>query len=155
MRHNPDIDGTDDYRLDQNVGYLLRRCYQESTAAFVRAAPPQLSAPRFAALARLAELGPLPQNRLGRLISADAATIKGIVDRLRDLGAVETAPDPDDRRQRLVTITETGRQWYAEGVVASRASASRILAALSDGEARIMLELLDKMASATLGSPDP
>lgn len=134
------------YVLDDNIGYLLRRCYQESTALFSGSAPAALSAPRFAALVRLVERGPLSQNRLGRLISADAATIKGIVERLRELGAVDVSRDPDDKRQRLVSVTDHGRQLHAAGVAASQDTASELLAGLSDGESTMLLELLQKVA---------
>ncbi|MDI9916837.1 MarR family winged helix-turn-helix transcriptional regulator [Rhodococcus sp. IEGM 1379] len=134
------------YVLDDNIGYLLRRCYQESTALFSGSAPVSLSAPRFAALVRLVERGPLSQNRLGRLISADAATIKGIVGCLRELGAVEVSRDPHDKRQRLVSVTDHGRQLHAAGVVASQDTAADLLAGLSDGEAKMFVELLQKVA---------
>ncbi|MGO1548073.1 MarR family winged helix-turn-helix transcriptional regulator [Microbacterium gubbeenense] len=141
------------YALSENVGYLLRRCFQISTSEFVRTAPRELSPPRFAALARLIEVETVSQNRLGRLISADAATVKGIVDRLRSIGAVEVEADPHDKRQRLVSITPRGRELYDRGVAASRASAASLMSHLSEGEARMLVELLAK-ASEGAGSAD-
>ena len=43
---------------------------------------PEVTTTQFAALAKLAEQGPLSQNQLGRATAMDAATIKGVVGRL-------------------------------------------------------------------------
>jgi DNA-binding MarR family transcriptional regulator len=145
---------TSDYVLDDNIGFLLRRCSQANTAEFAQAAPAELSPPRFAALARLVELGPLSQNRLGRLISTDAATIKGIIDRLRQLEAVTISPDPSDKRQRLVAITEKGRSLYDEGIKASRSAASGMSDHLTHAEEVMLIALLRKVADATAPMQD-
>lgn len=139
-------DAEPDYRLDENIGYLLRRCFQLSTFEFAQAAPDELSPSRFAALGRLVEEGAVSQNRLGRMVSADAATIKGIVDRLRVIDAVDVVPDPSDRRQRLVSITSVGRELYRQGVAASLASADAVMADLSAAERIMLVELLRKAA---------
>ena len=49
---------------------------------------------RWAVLAKLYQTGPSSQNRLGRLTAMDAATIKGVVDRLIERRLIETRPDP-------------------------------------------------------------
>lgn len=135
----------DTYDLGDNIGFLLRVCHQKSIAVFNMYAPHGLSAPRFAALAALAKSdGPMPQNRLGRMIAADAATIKGIVDRLRACGAVDTAANPADRRQRLVSLTDSGRQMYEEGVSASEQSADAMTEDLTPAEAGMLCELLKR-----------
>ncbi|WP_432974041.1 MarR family winged helix-turn-helix transcriptional regulator [Dactylosporangium sp. CA-233914] len=136
------------YDLGLNVGYLLRRCSQDNTSRFMEAAPPVLSPPRFAALARLVQFGSVSQNRLGRLISTDAATIKGIVDRLSAAGAVKTSPDPTDKRQRLVSITEYGVELYIKGVIASKSAATQMLDKLSKSEAETFIALLLKVAGS-------
>ena len=78
------------YRLDDQIGYVLRRVTQRHLAIFA-AAIPEVTTTQFAVLARLAEIGPQSQNHLGRETAMDAATIKGVVDRLARLGLVTTA----------------------------------------------------------------
>jgi DNA-binding MarR family transcriptional regulator len=99
------------YDLDAQIGYILRRVSQRHLALFA-AAIPEITTTQFAVLARLAELGPQSQNLLGRETAMDAATIKGVVDRLARQGLVATSPDPDDRRRLTVELTETGRALF-------------------------------------------
>lgn len=136
-----------DYALGDNIGFLLRVCNQRSAALFLEKSPDGLSAPRFAALAKLVEMGPLPQNRLGRLISIDAATIKGVVDRLAKVNAVSTSPNPDDKRQRIVSITDSGRELYLQGVEASLYTVRRLCDGLSNEEIRVFTRILTHMAT--------
>jgi len=131
----------EDYRLDDQIGYILRRVTQRHLSIFA-AAIPEVTTTQFAVLARLAEIGPVSQNHLGRATAMDAATIKGVVDRLAKLGLVATTADPADRRRLIVSLTEAG-----SGLVMARtATALRIsaetLAPLSAGEARTLMQLL-------------
>ena len=84
----------------------------------------------FAAPAKLHEGGPCSQNRLGRLIDLDVAAIKGIVDRLRTRGLVETgaiqssASDPPSHSQ------ETRRQTTLAAITAAASSTAAGTAAV-------------------------
>jgi DNA-binding MarR family transcriptional regulator len=71
-----------EYRLDDQVGFLLRVAMQRHTSIFMSRIIKGLTQTQFAALAKLREVGPCSQNQLGRLIYLDAATTKGVVDRL-------------------------------------------------------------------------
>jgi DNA-binding MarR family transcriptional regulator len=134
------------YRLDDQVGYVLRRAHQRHTAIFGAHMLAGLTPMQFAALARLAETGPCSQNRLGRLTAMDVATIKGVVDRLRDRGLVRTAPDPEDRRRSVVALTEAGATLAAEAQAAGRDISRRTLAPLTERERATLLRLLGKIA---------
>ena len=89
---------TKPYLLDEQVGFLLRQASQRHTAIFAVRMMDDLTPTQWAALARLNERGPCSQNLLGRLTAMDAATIKGVVDRLVSRGLAETRPDPQDTR---------------------------------------------------------
>ncbi len=117
------IEAPDDYRLDAQVGFLLRKATQRHLAIFA-ALMPDLTPRQFAALAKLCELGPTSQNALGRATAMDIATIKGVADRLRAKGLVAALPDPADRRRLVLAPTEAGRASYA----AARPEAHRITA---------------------------
>jgi hypothetical protein len=65
------------YRLEDQVGFLLRRAYQRASSNLVeRIGPYDLTAPQFATLARLYERGALSQNLLGRLVAMEPANIR-------------------------------------------------------------------------------
>ncbi len=87
--------GAGRYVLDEQIGFLLRVAMQRHTSIFTSRMIEGLTQTQFAALAKLYEVGPCSQNHLGRLIFLDAATIKGVVDRL---GAARL-PDGAGRHQ--------------------------------------------------------
>ena len=133
------------YRLDEQVGFLLRRANQRHLSVFATVIP-EVTTTQFAAMARLAELGPLSQNQLGRVTAMDAATIKGVVGRLVTRRLVVTAPSAEDRRRLIVDLTPEGRALFAEirdrGLEASR----QTLAPLSAAERERFLALLRQLA---------
>jgi DNA-binding MarR family transcriptional regulator len=130
-----------DYRLDDQIGYVLRRVTQRHLAIFA-AAIPEVTTTQFAVLARLAEIGPVSQNHLGRATAMDAATIKGVVDRLVKQGLVATAADPADRRRLTVSLTEVGATLFANRVATALDVSADTVAPLSPEEARQLMDLL-------------
>lgn len=136
---------SDDYKLDDQVGYLLRLASQRHAAIFQGLSPEGLTAMQFAALVRLGEHGELSQNRLGRLAAMDVATIKGVVDRLRQKGLVEVAPDPGDRRRTLIRLSARAQALLGEIHAKGREISEETLAPLSAEEQAHFLELLGKL----------
>ncbi|MDZ4087372.1 MAG: MarR family transcriptional regulator [Tabrizicola sp.] len=129
------------YRLDDQIGYVLRRVTQRHLAIFA-AAIPEVTTTQFAVLARLVEIGPQSQNHLGRETAMDAATIKGVVDRLAKLGLVATNSDPADRRRLTVSLTEAGERLFADRRPTALSVSAETVAPLTPDEARLLKELL-------------
>lgn len=132
------------YVLEEQIGYVLRRVSQRHIAIFAQSIP-QVTPVQLAVLARLAELGPLSQNRLGRETAMDAATIKGVVDRLARQGLVSTAPDPADRRRLTVTLTDAGAALFGQLAETALAISSRTLEPLSAEERALLMALLVRL----------
>jgi DNA-binding MarR family transcriptional regulator len=134
-----------DYRLDEQVGFLLRVAMQRHTAIFMSRIIAGLTQTQFAALAKLREVGPCSQNHLGRLIFLDAATTKGVVDRLRARGLITVGPDPTDRRRRAIALTESGHKIAEAAVKVARRITGETLAPLTAAEQRSAIRLLKKL----------
>jgi MarR family transcriptional regulator, lower aerobic nicotinate degradation pathway regulator len=132
------------YRLDDQIGYVLRRVTQRHLAIFA-AAIPEVTTTQFAVLARLSETGPESQNQLGRAVAMDAATIKGVVDRLARLGLVATTADPTDRRRLIVTLTAPGAALFAARAATALHVSQETLAPLSADEQRHLMDLLARL----------
>lgn len=130
-----------DYNLDEQIGYILRRVTQRHLSMFA-AAIPEVTTTQFAVLARLAEVGPVSQNHLGRAVAMDAATIKGVVDRLARLGLVATAADTADRRRLTVALTESGTGLFASRAATALQVSADTVAPLSKDEAKALKSLL-------------
>lgn len=135
----------DSYRLDEQAGFLLRQAQQRHTAIFAERMVEGLTPTQFAALAKLQELGAVTQNRLGRLTAMDAATIKGVIDRLRERGFAETRRDPSDGRRLLVDLTPKGRDAAADAIAAGHRITDETLEPLTPTERKRFLELLEKL----------
>jgi DNA-binding MarR family transcriptional regulator len=142
---SPDAPG-DRYRLEEQVGFLLRKAHQRHTAIFAREMTRGLTPTQFAALSKLKEVGPCSQNRLGRITAMDVATIKGVVDRLRARHLVVSTPDSTDRRRTLIELTPTGREVAAEAEQAGRTITETTLETLSPRERATLLRLLAKIS---------
>lgn len=133
------------YVLEENVGFLLRQVTQRHLAIFSAAMPDQLTPTQFSALNKLRECGPCSQNRLGRLTAMDAATIKGVVDRLTRRGLTRTQPDPQDARLLVVSLTRSGEALAERSIEAARRITAETLAPLRPDEQATLLDLLRKL----------
>ena len=134
------------YVLDDQVGFLMRVAMQRHTAIFMSRMVEQLTQTQFAALAKLYEVGPCSQNHLGRLIYLDAATIKGVVDRLHLRGLVTALSDPKDRRRRAVALTDRGRRATEAAMQVAAGITAATLTPLTAEEQRTVVKLLRKLA---------
>ena len=134
------------YRLEDQVGFHLRRAMQRHSAIFSERMAAELTGTQWAALVKVAELGCVSQNHLGRETAMDAATIKGVVDRLIKRGFVKANADPTDSRRSLITLTDDGRAVMAGAASAARAITEATVEPLTQGERQMLVELLRKIS---------
>jgi DNA-binding MarR family transcriptional regulator len=134
-----------DYRLQDQVGFVLRKAHQRHVSIFA-AHIGDLTPPQFAALAKLRDVGETSQNQLGSLIAMDAATVKGVIDRLKARGLVELSRHEVDKRRLLVNLTADGREAIERLIPLARDITQETLAPLSAREAQVFMKLLAKLA---------
>ncbi len=135
----------DPYRLQDQIGFILRRAHQRHLAIFSLHIG-ELTPPQFAALAKLHDVGETSQNQLGSLTAMDAATVKGVIDRLKARGLVALSRHPADRRRLLVGLTGKGRDAIAGLIPLARSISEETLAPLTAREAGTLIRLLAKIA---------
>lgn len=133
------------YRLEDQAGFILRQASQRHAAIFNAGAGSDITMTQWAALAKLNEVGPLSQNLLGRLTVMDAATIKGVVDRLTQRGLIKTCPDFADRRRRVVSLTEDGSDLVRQMIPKATKITEDTLAPLRHEERTLLIDLLSKL----------
>lgn len=133
------------YVLDEQVGFLLRKAQQRHLGLFAEAMIAGLTAPQFATLAKLAEVGPCSQNALGRQTAMDNSTFNGVVRRLRERGLIEKRPSPDDNRMHLVALTAEGADLIARAQPVAHEITRQTLAPLGAAEQATLLRLLRKL----------
>ncbi len=135
----------DGYHLQEQVGFILRKANQRHLAIF-SARISDLTPPQFAVLAKLHEVGETSQNQLGNLVAMDAATAKGVVDRLKARGLVRLDKHDADRRRLMVDLTEEGRATLERLVPFAREISAETLSPLTAKEAAALVQLLSKIA---------
>jgi MarR family transcriptional regulator, lower aerobic nicotinate degradation pathway regulator len=133
------------YVMEDQVGFLMRVAMQRHTSIFMTLMVHGLTQTQFAALAKLVEVGTCSQNHLGRLIHLDAATIKGVVDRLRMRKLVTVQFNPKDRRRSMVAATRNGCRVANEAIRHAHRITRKTLTPLKPPEQRQIVRLLRKM----------
>lgn len=139
------MSGDRPYHLEDQIGFVLRKASQRHIAIFARHIG-ELTPPQFAALAKLAEVGATSQNQLGTLIAMDAATIKGVIDRLKARGLVDLTKHDEDKRRLVVSLTVAGQEAVDRLLPLARHITEQTSAPLNDREMATLMRLLAKIS---------
>lgn len=135
-----------DYRLEDQVGYWLRRAYQRHMAIFAGVMSDlDLTSMQFAALVKLRELKAVSQTELGRLTGMDRATISGVAARLKKRELVLYKPDPLDKRSRIIALTDAGEALLAEAMGRIERVTEQTLEPIEPGERESLRAILQRM----------
>jgi DNA-binding MarR family transcriptional regulator len=98
-------------------------------------------------LTKLAAHDGISMGEMARLIGADPSYITNLVDDLDNRGLARRVSSPDDRRVKIVVLTDEGRR-QADAVQAFLAVPPASFAALSKAELIQLRDLLDKVIAA-------
>lgn len=139
-------DDDQQYKLDEQVGFLLRLANQRHALIFQDHMVDRLTPTQFSTLLRLSEMGHVSQNHLGRLAAMDIATTKGVVDRLKAKGLVRSEPDKSDKRRSMISLTRAGNELIAKLEAAGTAITEETLSPLNAREQQTLVALLKKLS---------
>jgi DNA-binding MarR family transcriptional regulator len=84
---------------------------------------------------------------LAQSIRADKTRIIGVLDDLRRRGLIERVPDPDDRRARLLSLTDESRRVRDSTQAGIRRKEERLLARLPAGDREAFLRALRTLSA--------
>ncbi|MEM5522183.1 transcriptional regulator [Sulfitobacter marinus] len=132
------------YQLEDQVGFKLRLANQRHLEIFNRRMP-DITPTQFAVLAKLRDEVKISQNQLGRLVGMDAATTKGVVDRLRKKGLVQSSPSATDMRRLEISLTDAGVAFATDAVETALDISAETVGNLTPREVERLLTLLDKL----------
>ncbi len=94
------------------------------------------------------ERGPAPtQSQLAAAVGRDKTRLIPILDRLEARGLLRRTPDPDDRRNRVVTLTAAGRSLLEDCRAAIRALEDDLLAGLAPADRVALFAILERLAA--------
>jgi DNA-binding MarR family transcriptional regulator len=91
------------------------------------------------------------QAALAAAIGADKTRIIRTLDDLQDDGFIERRPDPDDRRVRLLAITEAGRRAKDAAQDDIQRGEERWLGEVNAEERRVFLRVLERLTPREWG----
>ena len=124
------------YRLGLRSGQLFNTFLQESG----------LRLRHYAVLRYLAGSEGALQRELSTRLGYDPSAIVGLVDDLEKLGMTERRPSPDDRRSKIVVLTEDGRAFLRGTDEAGRRVTNDLLGPLDPAERETLQALLLRVA---------
>lgn len=132
------------YILEDQIGFKLRLANQRHLERFA-AAFPEVTPTQFSTLFKLWEQGALSQNHLGRLVAMDAATTKGVVDRLRTKGLIASTASASDRRRLDVALTPAGQAFIGTAIARAGQVSAATTERLTPAECQTLLALLGRI----------
>lgn len=127
--------------LISDVARLLRAEFDRRTAeAGVGLTPAEART-----LANIARAGAVRQNVLAERIGVEAMTMSAYLDRLEARGLVARQQDPNDRRAKLVQITDEAQSVIASIIDVSQELRTDVFGAFSQDEWQVFRDVLKQV----------
>lgn len=135
---------------------MARRFVQIVNAISVEAfSADDLSVLEFAVLQFLRREVGLDQISLATRIGVDRTNIGVIIDEMESRGLVERRIDPEDRRARIVQLTEAGLAMHNRNSPQTKVVRDKIFAPLTAREQELFYDLLERMIAANESYSQP
>lgn len=142
----PPIPAMPDERYDLNILHSIRRIIRASDMhSKDLASNHNITAPQLITLHNIALRPKTTINELSKLVSLDASTLVGIIDRLEAKGYVTRARSTEDRRQVSIQITEAGRAFLVAAPSPLQSSLAKALTRLTALEQSIIAQSLERI----------
>lgn len=143
------------HEVDLAAGRAVRRAVTALAARARAERPGDLTTTTVAVLGQLARHGAMTAGEVASRLHAQPQSLTRTFAALAEQGHLERTPDPDDRRQALLTITPAGREslasdmrprdeWMARAIASELTEAERDLLVVAS---QLLLQLADLDAS--------
>lgn len=145
--------GDAEERLDEVIADLHQVLLASSRRLRARAATDAVSVAQFAVLAYLRREGEATPGRLAEFERVSPPVMTRMIGRLEADGLIARRQDPQDRRQILLALTESGREVVAEGRRARSTWLRERISHLSTDELEALDQSVRTLRSVLLESP--
>lgn len=125
-----------------SLGYAISRRFKQTLEPF------DLEPREFALLRSVSFAEGRSQHALGDRLQIPPSRMVAIVDELEQRGLVERRANPDDRRVRLLHLTDNGRGLLQQAFAEAVDYEQQISAPLTAEEQRQLLDFLERIAGA-------
>lgn len=120
---------------------LLRRRFDQETRHL------DMTSAQLQIMGRLALCEGANQAQLAGLLDMEPITVSRHVDRMEAAGFVERTPDPQDRRVKLLSLTDKGRALLPKMKKVARAIFDDAQEGLSEKEREMLLDCLERVVT--------
>ncbi|PWC31605.1 MarR family transcriptional regulator [Azospirillum sp. TSO22-1] len=132
--------------LHLKPGHLIRRAHQISVSIFFdECRDTDVTPMQYAVMTVLKATPDLDQITLAHRAALDRSTIGGLAERLEEKGWIRRTPGIEDRRQKLLSLTDEGRRVLEQIEPAVERTQQRILAPLGAEERATFMALLERV----------
>jgi MarR family transcriptional regulator, transcriptional regulator for hemolysin len=139
-------------RPEANLGWLLATVSHAVTTELTAALEAVSVSPRAHCVLSAALQGEYSQTALAHALGLDKTTMVVTIDALERAGLVERRMSTQDRRARVITVTEAGRRKVAEGEAIVAAVQERVLDSLG-ADAEGFMASLQQLSCGPLREP--
>ena len=135
--------------LDALPGHHIRRLHQIAVAIFLQETDAHgLTPVQYAAMQAVANTPGFDQRTLAGVVGFDTSTIGGVIDRLEARGLVTRSASANDRRVRLLTLTDAGRALLEAIIPSMLRAQERMLEPLPKRERTEFMRMLRVLVAA-------
>lgn len=135
--------------LYDRPGFMIRRAHQIAVAVFVaETASLGVTTTQYGILYLLKHRPNVDQITASRLLGLDRSTTGMVVMSLERAGYLARVVDKEDRRRRVLVLTENGLDLFARLETPAARAIERLLAPLEPSERPVFLRLLAKLTGA-------
>jgi DNA-binding MarR family transcriptional regulator len=136
-------------QLNLKPGHLIRRAQQIAVAVFMdECGRFDLTPVQYAALTAIGVQPDIDATRLSQLIALDRSTTGSVLERLEAKALVQRNSSPEDRRIKLLRLSDSGRALLREVEAAVERAQQRIVAPLQPDERKTFLRLLARLVES-------
>ena len=156
MRAPSTVDPSDEFPIDLTTYvFHLFTVVARHREALLEAAlrPLSLNVSRHRALTSLERLAPCTMSELAAFVAVDRTTLTRTVDQLADAGLVERTTPREDRRQVVLTLTDTGKVACRHALQAIYRVNRDLLEGVPEPEQRGLARALDRLLERMVDDP--
>ena len=127
-------------------GYLFRRMQQIAVAIFVEECKRFDTTPvQYAALVAISTHPGIDATRLSAVIAFDRSTLGNVIERLEAKRYIARKPASDDKRVKLLYLTQSGEKLLRDIVPSVDRAQARMLQPLKASDRKMLMELLTQL----------
>jgi MarR family transcriptional regulator, transcriptional regulator for hemolysin len=139
--------------FSSNLGWLLKQASYALSTELIAALAPVGVSPRGYHVLVAALTEEHTQTELAQLVGLDKTTMVVTIDELEEAGLAKRLPSSQDRRARVIAVTEAGERKVAEAREVIGRVQDEVLSTLPASEQAGLLDALNRLVSDRLSEP--